>query len=126
MKVTADNAPQGNAPSTLTSDPTLPLKPLSSHRLLRDTPSQLQQVPIHLTPQKQKSKQNERQGSLFQTAEQKNSAENTPKDQINNLPGKKVKSIIIKVLITIFEKRIDGHSENFNKELGKKKRTSQS
>ena len=26
------------------------------------------------------------------------------------------------MLTTVFEKRIDGHSENFNKELGKKKK----
>ena len=50
------------------------------------------------------------------TAEQKTVLRTPPKDQINNLPGKKVKSIIIKVLITVFEKRIDGHSDNFNKE----------
>ena len=30
------------------------------------------------------------------------------------------------MLTTVFEKRIDGHSENFNKELGKKKKKNQS
>ena len=63
--------------------------------------------------------QNERQRNLFQKQEQ----EKQLMKQINNLQEKKFKDLVIRMLIDI-GKRIDEHSDNFNKELQNIKRKS--
>ena len=63
--------------------------------------------------------QNERQRNLFQKQEQ----EKQLMKQINNLQEKKFKDLVIRMLIGI-GKRIDEHSDNFNKELQNIKRKS--
>ena len=63
--------------------------------------------------------QNERQRNLFQKQEQ----EKQLMKQINNLQEKKLKDLVIRMLIGI-GKRIDEHSDNFNKELQNIKRKS--
>ena len=58
-----------------------------------------------------------RQRSTFQIKEQDNSSEKElNKTEINNLPDKEYKLIIIRML-TDLGRRIDKYSENFNKEL---------
>ena len=49
----------------------------------------------------------------------------TDETEINNLPDKEFKALVLRML-TELGKRIDKHSENLNKELENKKRTSQS
>ena len=54
---------------------------------------------------------------MFQTKEQdKNSEKDLNKIEINNLPDKEFKVIIIK-MCTELGKRMEENSENFNKEL---------
>ena len=54
---------------------------------------------------------------MFQTKNQeKNPEKNRNETEINNLPDRKFKAIVIRML-TDLGKRIQEHSENFNKEL---------
>ena len=57
------------------------------------------------------------QKNLFQVKEEeKNPEKSTNETKINNLPDKESEASVIKLLIEL-GKRIDEHSENFNKEL---------
>ena len=54
---------------------------------------------------------------MFQLKEQEKTPEKTTNEtEINNSPDKELKALAIKIL-TELGKRIDEHSENFNKEL---------
>ena len=58
---------------------------------------------------------------MFQTKEEdKTPVEELSEVEINNLPHKKFKVMIIKMLKEL-GRRVDEHSENFNKGLEKKK-----
>ena len=57
---------------------------------------------------------------MFQTTERENSLEKTTDErEINNLPDKEFKTLVIRML-TELGKRMDEQSENFNKELENK------
>ena len=61
------------------------------------------------------------QSNMFQTKEEdKTPVEELSEVEINNLPHKKFKVMIIKMLKEL-GRRVDEHSENFNKGLEKKK-----
>ena len=58
------------------------------------------------------------QRNMFQKREQdKSSEKELNKKEINNLPGKEYKLIVI-TMLTDLGRRIDEYSSNFNKELG--------
>ena len=58
-----------------------------------------------------------RQRNLFQLKEQEKTPDKTTnKTEINNLPDKEFKALVIRIL-TELGKRIDEHSKNFSKEL---------
>ena len=58
-----------------------------------------------------------RHRNLFQLKEQEKTPENTTNEiEINNLPDKEFKTLVIRML-TEWGERIDEHSENFNRKL---------
>ena len=56
--------------------------------------------------------------------QEKNPEKINNKTEINNLPDKEFKALMIRML-TELRKRIDEHSENFNKEVANTKRSIQ-
>ena len=62
----------------------------------------------------EKVKQNDKTVNMLQTKEQEKNIKNSLMKQINNLSGKEFKAIVITIL-TELRKRIDEHSENFDK-----------
>ena len=62
----------------------------------------------------EKVKQNDKTVNMLQTKEQEKNIINSLMKQINNLSGKEFKAIVITIL-TELRKRIDEHSENFDK-----------